>query len=301
MRRRTFLKQTGLSAFLLGLGNRYARAFSPFDLSPVRLRILHTNDLNGSFSPPTNNPLPTSLQNLIQKIQTETTHPLLLLDAGNHFGAASPTMNYTLQVMNALQYDAACMGNDDMKMGFYPLLKQYTHVNFPILSSNYTLNNTALQTCTTSYTVVQRADIKIGIFALNKPYNPLHTSDLNPSIDTVDALATARQLTDLLRNQEACQLIICLSQLGLTSQNDGVSDVEVAKQVPGIDIILGGGSRTFMSEAIEIQNINNKKVILSQAGHDGILLGQLDIEIQPYQGVQLLQSRYLNTKSSPFY
>lgn len=294
------MKKAGLSALVLGTGHQYARALSAFERPALPLSILHTNDLHGHFSSaPEHSTLPYWSQ-LIANIRSNSNPYSLLFDAGDHFGSPFSNHQDTVQAMNALGYDAICMGNNDMKMGIFNLLKQYEHVNFPVLSSNYSLINTELQSRIQPYTIVDRPGLRIGIFALNNSYKQLINNQLNPYIAFGDALSAARHTVDTLRRQSGCQFIVCLSHLGLAATTEEDSDLKLAQQVPGIDLILGGGSHTFMSEAIEIQNIINKKVIISHAGHDGLLLGKLDLEIHPDHGVRLLQSQYLNTSACTF-
>ena len=50
-------------------------------------------------------------------------------------------------------------------------------------------------------------------------------------------------MTDLLREKENCEVVICMSHLGIRSANpEGASDENLVGKTRGIDVILGGHS-----------------------------------------------------------
>lgn len=90
-----------------------------------------------------------------------------------------------------------------------------------------------------------------------------------------DPIATAKKMVQILKDKEHCDLIICLSHLGLDQiRVDDVSDKILADQVDGIDIIIGGHSHDYLSNPIEIKN----KIIV-QTGSKGAYMGKIEINL----------------------
>ena len=52
-------------------------------------------------------------------------------------------------------------------------------------------------------------------------------------------------MADYLRNEEHCDLVICLSHLGWNIE--GVSDEEFIPATRNIDIVIGGHSHTYFA------------------------------------------------------
>jgi len=79
----------------------------------------------------------------------------------------------------------------------------------------------------------------------------------------------------LLRETEKVDLVICLSHGGLERGKDGTltdgDDVRLPKEVPGIDIVIGGHSHNALHEAI----IVNGRTPVVQAGLQSENLGEL--------------------------
>ena len=89
----------------------------------------------------------------------------------------------------------------------------------------------------------------------------------------LDPIAIAQKIVDLLKNQEQCDLIICLSHLGFDSEfTEEVTDSMVAEQVPGIDFIIGGHTHKLLKKPVIV---NNTKIL--QAKWNGIYVGKIVI------------------------
>lgn len=81
-----------------------------------------------------------------------------------------------------------------------------------------------------------------------------------------------------LREGHRCDYIICLSHLGYESHNGRVNDQIIARESPGIDLIIGGHTHTFLNHPHIIQN-GGGHTIVTQAGHSGLRLGRIDLTI----------------------
>jgi 5'-nucleotidase / UDP-sugar diphosphatase len=94
-----------------------------------------------------------------------------------------------------------------------------------------------------------------------------------------DPIETAKDMVKLLRETEQVDVVLCITHGGLEKGKDGTftdgEDVRVAKAVPGIDVVIGGHSHTFLREAI----IVNDRTPVVQAGVNGQTLGELVVAL----------------------
>jgi 5'-nucleotidase len=91
-------------------------------------------------------------------------------------------------------------------------------------------------------------------------------------------IEVAKDITKKLKEEEKCDLIICLSHLGFNNKNEPEkpSDVKLAQETKDIDIIIGGHSHTFLDKPVIYKNSAGKNVVINQVGAYGINLGRID-------------------------
>ena len=85
--------------------------------------------------------------------------------------------------------------------------------------------------------------------------------------------------TTFLRHEKKCDVVICLSHLGFAYDNDKVSDSILAKEVEGIDLIIGGHTHTFLEEPVSVQNSEEHSTMINQVGWAGVRLGAINMEL----------------------
>ena len=92
-----------------------------------------------------------------------------------------------------------------------------------------------------------------------------------------DPIETAKEMVKLLRETEKVDAVIVLTHGGVVKDKDGRytagEDVHLARDVPGIDVVISGHSHTELKEAI----IVNDRTPVVQAGKNGEFLGELVI------------------------
>ena len=69
--------------------------------------------------------------------------------------------------------------------------------------------------------------------------------------------------------------MIALTHLGYESEN--YTDVQLASATSGIDVIVGGHSHTYLTEAVPVKNKDGKDVIIVTDGKWGLNMGKLVI------------------------
>src|SRR5690606_3140715 len=91
-----------------------------------------------------------------------------------------------------------------------------------------------------------------------------------------DPIEISQDMTGILKEEEQCDLIICLSHLGYSYEHDKVSDIKVAESTRNIDLIIGGHTHTFLPKPVMVKNIDDREVLINQVGFAGINLGRID-------------------------
>ena len=239
----------------------------------VKLTILHTNDVHSQIEPfPLNhNEYPNrggfarraNIFKDLMKINPNT----LIFDAGDIF-QGTPYFNFfkgdlELKLIKKMGYNAATIGNHEFDAGLNSLKKNILNNDFQFISSNYNFDNTELEGLVSKYKVYRRQGIKIGVFGLGIELKGLVNSSLYRETKYYDPVEIANEMTRKLKEKK-CDLIICISHLGHTYQNDKISDLKLGKLTSDIDLIIGGHTHTLLKKPEIIKNSKNEDVIINQ-------------------------------------
>lgn len=284
--RRKFITQLAALTLLAGTGSLPLRADAKS--RTTKLCILHTNDTHSRIDPfPDNDPKYPGMGGIarraevIRKIRSEEEN-VLLLDSGDIY-QGTPYFNIyggsvEMKMMSILKYDACTMGNHDFDIGLEGFARNLPFAQFPFICSNYDFSKTILNNKTSKYKVFEKNGIKTGVFGLGIELKGLVDDRLYGNTVYNDALSVAQQTADYLRNEERCNLVICLSHLGYSYENNTkISDTMLAKNTKNIDLILGGHTHTFLDEPVKMMNAAGREVLVAQTGWAGIRLGRIDI------------------------
>lgn len=279
--RREFLKKALVGGAALSFGAFPSSLYAAND----SLTILHTNDMHSHIDPfPDDGRKYGGMGGmakraaLIEKIRKEQKH-VLLLDAGDIF-QGTPYFNVfngelEFKLMSKMKYDAATLGNHDFDNGLLGLKNQLENASFPFLSANYDFSKTILANTFAPYKIFNKGNIKVGVFGLGIGLEGLVGEQSYEQTRYLDPIGTAKEMVKELKNKK-CNLVICLSHLGLEYENEKVSDVKLAAQVAGIDLIIGGHTHSFLDAPKTILNPDLKPVLINQVGWAGINIGRID-------------------------
>lgn len=293
MKRRTFIRQMGATGILLGTGLSPALAFS--DRPSTRLTILHTNDWHSRIDPFPEDGGRNSGQGgvirrarKIEQFRQESEH-VLLLDSGDIF-QGTPYFNLyegelEFKLMSQMGYDAATIGNHDFDAGIETLARQMdAHASFSFINCNYNFNSTALQNKVLPYQIFRRGELRIGVLGVGIELQGLVPETLTGGTQYLDPIEKANETALHLKQEENCDLVICLSHLGHRYREEIVSDMILAAQSRHIDMILGGHTHTFLDEPVIVKNRDDQGVLVNQVGWAGILLGKIDVVFERRSG-----------------
>jgi len=287
MRRRHFIQQASAATTMIGLGSLGLQSFTTVSKA-TKITILHTNDVHSHIDPfgPENGRYSNKggvarRAKLVENLRNENPNTLLL-DAGDIF-QGTPYFNYyggelEFKLMSMLKYDVATIGNHDFDNGIEGLYAQLPHAKFNFVSANYDFSNTVMDTHVKPYQTFTKSGIKIGVFGLGIELDGLVIKRLYKETTFLDPLETAQDMSRILKEDEHCDLIICLSHLGYYygDESTKVSDLLLAKQTKNIDLIIGGHTHTFLPKPTVVKNIEGKNMLVNQVGCYGVNLGKID-------------------------
>ena len=284
MNRRFFIRNMAAGAAGLSLGTL------PFDLLAnedfTTITILHTNDIHSHIEPFTGtderyaNKGGMARISQLAKAEKALNPNTLLLDAGDMF-QGTPYFNYfkgelMLKVMSATGYDLGTIGNHEYDNGLQGIYDPLPNAKFPLITSNYDFSNTILAGKFERYRIFRKQGIKIGVYALGIELDGLVKRDNYGDTIYNDPIAVALEMENFLRNDEDCDLVICLSHLGLRYRGDKVSDVVIAAETSMTDLVLGGHTHTYLEEPLVEKNKVGNPVIVNQAWWGGLVVGKID-------------------------
>lgn len=254
--------------------------------------ILFTHDLHDHFTPETTlvegevveQGGYAEIKTLMDNIRREEEH-VLTVDAGDFsMGTVYQTIYSTeapgIRLMGMMGYDVVTLGNHEFDFrseGLEQMLKAATEsgdVLPQIVASNLTdipegLNEAMTSYGVKDYTIVERGGLRIGVFGLMG-----EEADSNAPMSGVTFshyIEEAKRVVGELEKEEV-DLIVALSHSGTKEDKKKSEDEILAKEVPGIDVIISGHSHTLLEEAIVVGD-----TIIVSGGEYGEQLGQLKI------------------------
>lgn len=249
------------------------------------LVILHTNDTHSQIVPQTSGRGQglggyERREEYVKKVRADHKN-VLLLDAGD-FSQGTPYFSLfkgdvEIELMNAIGYDAACVGNHEFDNGEAELARRIKNADFPVVCANYDLTDSPLKDLIKPYTVIKKDGKKIGIIGILCSLGSLASPKNIEGMKYEHPVRIMNRLALKLKNEEKCDLIIALTHVGYdhgTIQNP--SDDILAENSENVDIIIGGHSHTYINKPAVIKNKLGKDVIVVTAGAKGELVGRID-------------------------
>jgi len=266
----------------------------------VQITILGTTDLHGNINPidyytnkPDNRGL-AKVATLIKRIRGEQPN-VLLIDSGDTI-QGSPLESFhgrknnqprdpMMLVMNSLKYDAMAVGNHEYNFGLKVLEKARQEAQFPWLSAN-TYETKTGKTHYQPYLIRDVAGVKIGILGLTTPGIPNWDNPPNyAGLEFHNPILEAKKWVAVLRDKEKVDVVVVAMHMGLGEdlrtgevspgqvphENDAV---QIAKQVPGIDVIFMGHTHR------DVPSLYINGVLITQANAWGRHLARADMYLE---------------------
>ena len=293
MKRNLYIYNKVVTRLVMGLLPFYLFAFSPLDADAKKhkqLVILHTNDTHSTIFPVKQNIDDKEIAgrggylrrvNMLKEQRQQ--HPdLLLFDSGDFSqGSGYYTLfkgEVEIGLMKQMGYDAVTIGNHEFDFGLDNLARIFRMANFPIVCSNYDCKGTVLEGLVKPYITLKRNGVKIGVFALSPALKGLVFDGNCQGITYLDPAETAQKYIDILRKQEKCDIVICISHLGWKESE--YTDEMLLKGIEGCDLVLGGHTHTYMKQLEYAPDKTGKLIPVDQNGKHGAFIGKLLLNLE---------------------
>ncbi|MDR1853313.1 MAG: bifunctional metallophosphatase/5'-nucleotidase [Azoarcus sp.] len=221
------------------------------------LVVFHTNDVHGHVLPEERDgeTLAPGFARIETVVDGEPA-PHLLLDAGDVLhGQPFATAHEGEDVARLLQmlgYDALAAGNHDFDYGAARLLELRALYSLPFVAANVARRDDG-RLLLPPWVVKNVGGVRVGIFGLATPMTPTSTHPRNVAALDFGApartFAAARKAVAALRAEEKVDLVIALVHLG-SEAYCWPSSLELARAVPGIELIVDGHSHSELAERV---------------------------------------------------
>jgi 5'-nucleotidase/UDP-sugar diphosphatase len=260
----------------------------PVRAEPVTITFLHTNDVyeiapvngRGGFA---------QLATLLEEERARSEHTVTTF--GGDLISPSVLSGLTqgaqmIELMNLLSTDVAVLGNHEFDFGPEVAAARIQESEFPWLGTNVTGPDGEPAVGTVDLLMIEVGGYKIGLFGLLTPETDVLASP-GPDIIFAPPIETAQTAVAQLREQGA-DLIVALTHLNLSD------DQELARNVEGIELILGGHDHNPIT-------ITEGDTLIVKAGYDAHYLAAVDLTIdrivrRDQEVVEAIPSwRYLST------
>jgi 2',3'-cyclic-nucleotide 2'-phosphodiesterase/3'-nucleotidase len=248
---------------------------------------------------------------------------LLLLDSGDtiqgtpleyfHNKRNNTPPDPMMLTMSALRYDAMAVGNHEYNFGLKVLEKARSEAKFPWLSAN-TYETGAKGSPSTHYQpyiVKEIQGVRIGILGLTTPGIPNWENPPNyEGLEFHETVSEAKKWVPVLRDKEKVDVVVVAMHMGIeedlrtgapnpSSVPNENAAIAIARQVPGVDVILMGHTHRDVPSLVVNNNviktyldIANQKtsgyfdegVLLTQANRWASHLARVDLYLEKTEG-----------------
>lgn len=264
----------------------------------VYLRVIETSDIHGWFFPYdfiNRKPKKGTLSRVItyvDSLRNKYGKNLLLFDNGDilqgqptcyYCNYVKPDMpNVAAEVINYMKYDAQTIGNHDIETGHSVYDKWIKEVNCPMLGANIVDTSTG-KPYVNPYTIINREGIKIAVIGMLTPAIPNWLNEsLWQGLRFDEMVSTAKYWMNYIQENEKPDIVIGLFHSGReggikTDSYTEDASLEVARNVPGFDLILYGHDHTAHNDIV--RNTANKEVVCLDPSCNALMVADAEIEI----------------------
>ena len=203
---------------------------------------------------------------IVDSVRTANPGRVLLVDAGDllqgnpftYVARDGKGAHPVIAAMNAMRYDAVAVGNHEFNYGIPAFERASAQATFPFLAANSRSLDGKKRW--SPFTLVVRDGVKVGIIGVTNPGSMVWDAEnLRGKVAIDDILPAVRRTVGAARAAGA-QVIVVVAHAGL----DGVASYDtvgtglgsenpmaaVAKQVPGIDLIVFGHSHRELGDTL---------------------------------------------------
>ena len=250
------------------------------------LVILHVNDTHSHEEPLRDGGLQGGMGGVIERaayvdsVRTAVGKKnVLLLHAGDYSQGTSYFTelggDIEIDLINAMKYDVVTLGNHEFDNGIDELARRLGNLKCPVVCANYDFSELVLGKYVKPYAIVRKGGMKIGVIGLLTDVTRVVQRSIADKMKRFDDMEVANKWADYLKNEEHCDMVIALTHIGFDSV--GMNDPALVAGTRNIDLVVGGHSHTFLTDAEYRDNLDGRPVPIVQDGCWGLFVGQVDV------------------------
>lgn len=260
--------------------------------------ILYTNDVHCGVS---DNVSFTGLS-LLKNALKDAGKNVLLVDNGDAVqGDTIGTLSkgeYIIDIMNAVGYDIATIGNHEFDYGMDQFMKNVEKANFPYVCANFT--DAVGKPIFDAYKIFEIGGRKIAFVGVATPKTftsstpSYFQNEAGEYIYTFCEDATGKKMYDAVQRAvnaaraEGAEFVVALTHLGIEADCSPWTSSEVIENTTGIDVFLDGHSHSVLDGSDLVKNKDGKEVILTSTGTKLAYVGCLTIDAEGNLSTMLL-------------
>lgn len=264
----------------------------------VKLRVIETSDVHGSFFPYdfiNRKPKAGSLARVssyVDSLRQTYKDNLILLENGDIL-QGQPTCYYynyintgarnvAADVVNYLKYDAQTFGNHDVETGHPVYDKWVGELNCPVLGANI-IDTKTDNPYVKPYIILNREGVKVAVLGMLTPAIPNWlTENLWSGLRFENMVTCAKKWMKYIQENEDPDVVIGLFHSGWdggikTAEYEEDAAMRVAKEVPGFDLVLFGHDHTRHCETLT--NAEGKQVVCLDPANNAISVADAEITL----------------------
>ena len=264
----------------------------------VKLRVIETSDVHGSFFPydfinrkPKAGTL-ARVSSYVNDLRKTYKDNVILLENGDIL-QGQPTCYYynyvntqarnvASDVVNYMKYDAQAFGNHDVETGHPVYDKWIKELNCPVLGANIIDTKTG-EPYVKPYIILNREGVKVAVLGLLTPAIPNWlTENLWSGLHFENMVTSARKWMKHILENEKPDVVIGVFHSGkdggiVTPEYEEDASLRVAKDVPGFDLVLFGHDHTRCNETVT--NVEGKRVICLDPANNALSVADAEITL----------------------
>lgn len=268
----------------------------------IRASIFYINDMHAQYPR-----MPQIKQEADTFELTKNSNPdvdTFVMAGGDSFISGNKTKNKLVSpFLNLTKVEYSAMGNHDVDK-IATLEENLCNTDTKFVVSNLKHDGEShldkyFKDKIVSSTTVEKNGHKYGIIGA-APFKLNHSKELNNDHLSVDEYEkTKSDIANEVKNlkEQGIDKIIMVSHIGYAN------DSKIAKEVSGIDIIVGGHSHDLVEGLKAGQNLitapDGNPVVITQAGQNGEFVGKLDVEFDSSGKIVAATNKVKPTKDTP--
>lgn len=264
----------------------------------VKLRVIETSDVHGSFFPydfinrkPKAGTL-ARVSSYVNDLRKTYKNNVILLENGDIL-QGQPTCYYynyvntqarnvASDVVNYMKYDAQAFGNHDVETGHAVYDKWIKELNCPVLGANIIDTKTG-EPYGKPYIILNREGVKVAVLGMLTPAIPNWlTENLWSGLHFENMVTSARKWMKHIQENEKPDVVIGVFHSGkdggiVTPEYEEDASLRVAREVPGFDMVLFGHDHTRCNETVT--NVEGKPVVCLDPANNALSVADAEITL----------------------